>query len=204
VKHFSITDWADFVRYVATEEHTAQMQKHLDEGCSACTETVQTWRSVTQYARQEAPYEPPSSSLRLAHSYFAPFKAASKLATGIQIARLSFDSFTSRVQIGVRGADPLPRQLMYEYDDVFIDLRLEPQLASNEVVLVGQIADAGRPSGGGQSIPVSLMSDGNTLLQTSANPSGEFHFSFRPSKHLQLSVGPGETAVLLSLPDAEA
>jgi hypothetical protein len=204
VNHFSITDWADFVRDVATREQTAQMQKHLDEGCNGCTETVQTWKSVKEYARQEVSYEPPSSSLRLAKSYFAPFKLASKQASGIQIARLSFDSFAGQVQVGVRGTDQLPRQLMYEYDDIFIDLRVEPKVASNEVLLVGQIADAGHPSGSGEGIPVSLLSGSIPLLQTSANQSGEFRFSFRPSKHLQLSIGLKETAFLLSLPDAEA
>ena len=79
VKHFSITEWADFVRDVATEEQSALMQKHLDEGCSDCTETVQTWKSVTECARQEVSYEPPSSSLRIAKSYFASFKSASKM-----------------------------------------------------------------------------------------------------------------------------
>ena len=82
VKHFSITEWADFVRDVATEEQSAQMQKHLDEGCSGCRETVQMWKSVTECARQEVSYEPPSSSLRIAKSYFAPFRLASKQATG--------------------------------------------------------------------------------------------------------------------------
>ncbi len=204
MKHFSITEWADFVRDVATAEQAVQMQKHLDEGCSGCTETVQTWKSVTEYAKREVSYEPPASALRLAKSYFAPFKAAANQATGIQVARLSFDNFAHGMQVGVRGADPQPRQLMYEYDGIFIDLRLEQGPASRELVLVGQIADSAQSSVNPEGIPVSLLSGSNTLLETSANQSGEFHFSFRPSKHLQLSIGLKETSVLLSLPEAEA
>jgi hypothetical protein len=204
VKHFSITDWTDFVRDVAAEDLSTRMQRHLDEGCSDCTETVQTWRLVSEYARQEVPYEPPSSSLRIARSYFAPFSLASKQPTGAQIAQLTFDSFARRAQVGIRGSDPLPRQLMYQFGDLFIDLRLEPKSTSNQVVLVGQIADSGHPSWNAEGIPVSLLSGSQTLLQTSANQSGEFHFSFRKSEHLQLSIGLKEAAVLLSLPDAES
>jgi hypothetical protein len=203
VKHFSITEWADFVRDVATEELSAQMRKHLDEGCSGCMETVRTWKSVAEYARQEAYYEPPSSSLRIANSYFAPFKSASKQAAGMLIARLTFDSFASRMQLGIRGSSSLPRQLMYRCDDVFIDLRLEPKFPSRQVVLVGQIADSGQPARSVDGIAVSLLRGGDTLSQASTNQFGEFHFSLQESEEVRLVVGLKETAIVVSLPDTE-
>ncbi len=204
VKHFSITEWADFARDVASAEESRQMQRHLDEGCSVCTETVQTWKSVTECARQEVSYEPPSSSLRIAKSYFAPFKLASKQATGLRIARLTFDSFARRAEVGVRGSDPLPRQLMYQFDDVCIDLRLEPKPATNQVGLVGQVADSGEPAMSVDGKAVSLLRGSEMLAQTSTNQFGEFRFSFRDSEHLQLLVGLKETAVVVSLPDPDA
>ncbi len=204
MKHFSIAEWADFVRDVATEEQRAHMQKHLDEGCSGCTETVQMWKSVTECARQEAYYEPPSSSFRIAKSYFAPFKLASKQATATQIARLTFDSFARRAQVGFRGADPLARQLMYQFEDVFIDLRLEPKPATNQVGLVGQIADSGQTSGSVEGVVVSLLRGNDTLLQTSTNQFGEFHFSMQSSELLQLLVRLKETSIVMSLPDPES
>ena len=204
MKHFSITEWADFVRDVATEEQNAQMQKHLDEGCSGCRETVHMWKSVTACARQEVSHEPPSSSLRIAKSYFAPFKLASKQATGVEIARLTFDSFARRAQAGFRGADPLARQLMYQFDDVFIDLRMEPRPATNQVGLVGQIADPRQTSGSVEGVIVSLLRGDETLLHTSTNQFGEFHFSFLPSDLLQLLVRLKETTIVVSLPDPES
>jgi hypothetical protein len=204
VKHFSITEWADFVRGVATEEQSALMQQHLDEGCSDCMETVRTWKSVTECARQEVSYEPPSSSLRIAKSYFASSKLASKMTTGMQIARLMFDSFARRAEVGIRGSDPSRRQLMYQVDEVFIDLRLEPKPALNQVVLVGQVADSGQPARSVEGMPVSLLRGSDTLSRTSTNELGEFRFSFRDSEQMQLLFDLKETAILLSLPGADS
>ena len=35
----------------------------------------------------------------------------------MQTARLMFDSFARRAEVGVRGSDPSPRQLMYQFDE---------------------------------------------------------------------------------------
>ncbi len=180
------------------------MQKHLDEGCSVCRETVQIWKSVRECARQEVSYEPPSSSLRIAKSYFAPFRLASKQATGMRIARLTFDSFAGRAEVGVRGSDPLPRQLMYQFDNLFIDLRLEPRPAANQVGLVGQLADSGEPAMSVDGMPVTLRRGSETLSQTLTNQFGEFRFSFRDSGQLQLVVSLNGTEFVVSLPDGDS
>ncbi len=200
MKHFSITEWADFARDVTTERESAEMQRHLNEGCSDCTEMAHIWKSVTECARLEVSYDPPSSSLRVAESYFAPFRLASKQAMGMRIARMTYDSFMRRAEVGVRGADPLPRQLMYQCDDVFIDLRLEPKLATNQVALVGQVTDS-RPSATNvDGIPISLLSGSETISKTSTNQLGEFRLSFLDTEHLQLLIGLKETALVLPLP----
>jgi hypothetical protein len=204
VKHFSITEWADFARDVMTEEQGTPMQKHLDEGCSVCAETIQTWRSVTECASHEALYDPPSSSLRIATSYFAPFKLASKQATGMRIARLTFDNFARRAHEGFRGPAQLARQLVYQVDDVFIDLRLEPKAATNQVGLVGQIADSGHTLGSVEGVVVSFQRGDDTIMQTSTNQFGEFQLSMLSSEFLQLLVRLKEITVVMSLPGPES
>jgi hypothetical protein len=202
VKHFSITEWADFARNVTTELESAEMQRHLDEGCSDCTEMVRIWKSVKECAAHEVSYEPPSSALRIAESYFAPFSLASRQATGMRIARLTFDSFMRQAE-GVRGSGPSPRQLMYQFDDVFIDLRLEPRLATNQVTLVGQVADSGQSAMNVDGIPVSLLNGGDTLSKTSTNKFGEFRLSFLDTEHLQLLIGLKKAALVLPLPEVD-
>lgn len=204
MKHFSITEWADFARDVATEEQSTEMQKHLDEGCSICRETVQTWKSVTECARHELDYDPPSSALRIAKSYFAPFKLASKQATSFRIARLTFDSFARRAEVGVRGSDQSPRQLMYQFDNVFIDLRIEPNPASKHLALAGQVADSGSRPQEVEGMAVSLLQDGAVLSKTSTNQFGEFRLSFKDSKSVQLLVDLKETPILVWLPGIDS
>lgn len=207
MKHFSLTEWADFVRGVGTEEQKALMQKHLDEGCSACKETVDTWTSIATFASHEVRYEPSANALRVARSYLAPFKLASRQAKGLGakglgLAKLTFDSFEGQALAGVRGSGPVPQQLMYQCGSVFIDLRLEPKPGTRSVALAGQVLDSVKPDGVLGGIEVSLLSEKVTQLETT-NQLGEFHFSFSPAQHLRLLIGTEDTAVLVLLPDAE-
>ena len=204
MKHFSLTEWADFVRGVVTGEQRASMQKHLDEDCSRCQKTVGMWTSIVTFAKHEATYDPPASALRVAKSYLAPFRLASLQTRVLQLAKCTFDSFASQVLAGVRGSEPVPQQLMYRCGNVSIDLRLEPKPATRSMALAGQVLDSGHPGGGLAGIPVSLLSREDTWLETTTNQLGEFHFSFPAAHHLRLLFGMQGAAWLVLLPDTEA
>jgi hypothetical protein len=203
VKHFSLTEWADFVRGVVTPEQRASMQKHLDENCSRCNKTVQLWTSLAEFSRQETAYEPPAGALRIAESYLLPFKLASRQGRALQLAQLTLDSFERPVLEGIRGFDPIPRQLMYQLGDVVVDLRLEPNPASNLMVLAGQVVDAqSQEDGLGLAgIPVSLLSKGDIVFEITTNELGEFQFSFERAENLELLIGIESSALLVLIPD---
>ena len=179
------------------------MQKHLDESCSSCRKTVRLWTSIAEFARHEATYKPPPNAVRIAQSLLVPLRLGLRETQRIQLARLSFDSFDRPLPQGVRGFDEAPRQLMYQFGDVFIDMRCEPRSQLNEMALTGQVVDSRKPSGGVSGIPVSLVSQGDTLLETATNQLGEFHFHLHATGHLKLLVGLEEAAILLLLPDME-
>ena len=204
MKHFSLTEWTDFVRGVVTPEQRASMLKHLDEDCSRCKKTVGTWTSVAEFFKHEATYKPPVDARRIAQSYLAPFKLALRQTQVLRLARPTFDSFERPTLTGVRGFDSGPQQLMYQCGSVFIDLRLESKPATHSMALAGQVVDSGQPEGGLEGIPVSLLSKGDTWLETTTNQLGEFHFSFPPAQHLRLLFGMKGTAWLVLLPDGEA
>jgi len=203
VKHFSLTDWADFVRAVVPEEQRASMQKHLDEGCGRCGKTVELWTEIADFAKHEVAYEPPASALRVAQSYIGPLRQPSRQAEGFQLATLTFDSFENQALAGVRGFDPVPRQLMYQSGDIFIDMRLEPELASDLMLVAGQVVDAQQPEVGLAGIPVSLLGGGDTLFETTTNQLGEFQLSFRAAQQLQLLFGTKHAPLLLQLPEVD-
>lgn len=203
MKHFSIAEWVDFVRGVAGEEQSAFQQEHLDGGCSLCMNTVKTWKSVAEFAKQEPSYNPPNRAINIASSYFAPYKSALSQAAGFRIALLTFDSFQGAVRLGIRGSQSAARQLMYSCGDVVVDVRLEPKLSSNSVALVGQIADPEQAETIEPGAAVSLVRQGETIMSTSASEFGEFHFSFRVSENLQLQITMKEATVVVPLPDLD-
>lgn len=204
MKHFSLAEWADFVRGVLNADEQASMQKHLDENCARCRETVNMWTSVAAFARQESAYEPPASALRVAESYLAPFKLAARRATVLELAKRTFDSFESQAVAGVRGSGSAPHQLMYQCGNVFIDLRLESKPATRSMALAGQVVDSAQPGGVLGGIPVSLLSKEESWLETTTNHLGEFHFSFPPAQHLRLLFATEGKSVVVVLPDNAA
>jgi len=204
MKHFSLTEWADFVRGVATAEQRTSMRRHLDEDCTRCMKTVGMWTSVAEFFKHEVAYTPPVSARRIAESYLVPFKLAMGQTQVLKLARPTFDSFERPAPAGVRGLDLGPQQLMYQCGNVFIDLRLEPKPATHSMALAGQVVDSGRPGGALAGIPVSLLSREDPWLETATNQLGEFHFSFPPAQHLRLLFGIRDTAWLVLLPDTEA
>ena len=155
---------------------------------------------MADFGKREASYQPTPAVLRVAESYVVPLKLAMRRTQGIQLASITFDSFDRQAPEGVRGFSAGPRQLMYQFGDFFIDMRLEPKPSSNMAVLTGQIVDSRQPTAGVAEVPVSLISGAGTLLETTTNQQGEFHFSFRSADHLMLLAEIKDSALLMLLP----
>jgi hypothetical protein len=204
VKHFTLIEWAGFVRSSVAPAQAAVMQRHLDEDCRQCKKTVDAWIAMTAFAKREAASEPSADAVRVATSYFAPFKRASRESRVLQLAKLAFDSLEPRAALGVRSSGASPHHLMYQCGNVFIDLRLIPKPDTRSMALAGQVVNSGPPSSGLAGIPVSLLSAENTWLETTTNQLGEFHFSFPPGENLKLLFGTNGAAVLVLLPNASA
>jgi hypothetical protein len=201
VKHFSPIEWVDFVRNVVTAEQRVPMQEHLDQDCGICLKTVKTWATMVEFARREPFYEPPTGAVRNAESYFFPFSLALKESAGVRILRHVFDSCDLGVLEGIRGSGFAPRQLMYNLDSVFIDLRIEQKLGSDWMALTGQVMDAQLTEGILEEIPVVLFRKSDTALQTTTNRFGEFHFSFAAIERPGLRLSMKDIALLLLLPE---
>jgi len=202
MKHFSLTEWADFVRDVPIPDKEHAMQAHLDSGCAECVKTSAIWRTVMDFAQQEKTYDPPTSSMRIVQAYFGPMQLAASAPEGLEIAQLAFDSFEQAGLAGIRGASSsVPRQLLYKCGTLCIDMRLEPKPGSNYVVLVGQLIDAKKPLKGFEDVQVSLLSEGDKLSETTTNKFGEFHFGFESVKHMQLFFGIEQKALVVPLPE---
>lgn len=189
MRHFSVEEWVDFAREVGENSRKEIMQGHLDTGCKQCGEVVKAWTRIRQAAQRDRSYEPPEAAARIAKAIFVPPGKAGKAS----IARLLFDSFQNPVVEGVRSASTTARQMLYSVGTYRIDLRMEPQMDSDKVSLVGQVLNSADPIKTGAQVTVTLLRGRKILGESQTNALGEFHLECSLEGQLQL---------LLALPRA--
>src|SRR5207237_2079179 len=163
--HFTVEQWADFVRQVTAPDVSARMQRHLDSGCRDCARSLSTMKKVAELAGREATYEPESGIVRIAKALFAGQSQASANRVR-EILPLVFDSFAQPAMAGVRTAIATSRQLLYRKSGCCIDIRIEHVPGSKEAILVGQVLDSGQQGRDAASILVELMSGDKVIAST--------------------------------------
>ena len=184
--HFLVEDWVDFARQTIEPERGAMMQKHLSEGCESCSRNLAIWRQFVGFAKDENRFEPSASSVRIVKAGFGEMKALGSRNQKMEIASLVFDSAEQPLPAGVRGSAFSPRQLLYKSGTVCIDMRIQPKLGSDSVVLMGQLMESKKPVHGLGGVAVSLISDHATVSRKETNTDGEFDFGFQALPDLQL------------------
>jgi hypothetical protein len=196
MKHFADAAWADFARKATSPDDIAAMQQHLATGCTKCEAMLKMWQSVTSVTEQELTYLPPDDQVRVAKSLLAGIAVRSQQNLSV---RLVFDSVLQPSAAGFRGY-VATRQLLYETDQYFIDLRLEPQRNSDRFALVGQVLDRSRRGMASHGQMVRLLQGTLQVEQTVINEFGEFQFEFRAENGLSIAIGMDlENVILLPL-----
>ena len=157
------------------------MRRHIDEGCRKCANVLNTWQIVHVVGQAESTLTPPSDIVRVVKSQFAA--VAPEKSFGF---RLLFDSNLAPVPAGMRGS-VAARQFLYETDEYYIDLRVEPHREAHQAALVGQVLNRrGKRAEPGLAV---LLQDGkHPIAETSTNQFGEFQFEFNATNSLSISV----------------
>src|SRR5277367_1204160 len=104
MSHYALSDWADFARNTGERERADAMQKHLDNGCTKCSRTVDLWKRVADFGSRENAYEPPKSILQALKAGFSTCQLYGVQPAGIEIAGLLFDSRLQPALAGMRGS----------------------------------------------------------------------------------------------------
>jgi hypothetical protein len=183
MRHFSLEDWADFARDVAKGDQKAVMQTHLESGCKPCAKVLGTWTRIREAATREKSYQPPESAVRTVKGL-----GAIHIPAKTSLARLLFDSSSNPIAAGVRSAATVARQLLYGVGAYRIDLRMEPQMDSDKVSLVGQILNSADPAKHAAAVPVVLLKGRKVLAEAHTNGFGEFHLQCDLEGSLQLRL----------------
>lgn len=203
MKHFTTEEWVDFVNQATSGIQQKAMQKHLESGCKSCTETVSLWKKVRKMAAEEAKYQPPAASVRVARAAFATgnWIAEPKKVGGF--IKLVFDSFLQPAVAGARSAGSGMRQMLYRADPYQVDIQIESKPEGNRMVITGQLLDISRPDIVGREIQVSFSNKRGSVVRTLTNKFGEFRGEIDNSGDLELSFPrPDEKPIVISLRNA--
>lgn len=95
-------------------------------------------------------------------------------------ARLLFDTADHPASQGIRGGEADSRHLLYEVEQLCLDLRLDYASLSSQTVLVGQLADRHDPLKPMTDVPVFLLAGDKVLANTVSNRQGEFQMQYEP------------------------
>ena len=194
--HFSLTEWADFVRGVGDKDTKEAMQAHLESGCKACKHAATTWARVREAARRERAYEPPESAVRMAEGHLLLHGKSTRPSK----VQLLFDSFQTPAMAGIRSTAAAARQMLYGVGTYRIDLRMEPQMDSDKVALVGQVLNSADPVKAGAQVTVTLLRGKKVMAESQTNALGEFHLECSLEGQLELLVAlPREKGVRIPL-----
>jgi hypothetical protein len=103
---------------------------------------------------------------------------------------LLFDSFRVPAIAGVRATAINARQMLYGIGSYRVDLRMEPQMDSDKVSLVGQVLNAADPVKAGAQVTVTLLRGSKVLAESQTNTLGEFQLecSLEGQLYLRLSL----------------
>jgi hypothetical protein len=82
---------------------------------------------------------------------------------------------------GVRRRDATSRHLLYQAEELYFDLRLEPNPRASKAALVGQLMDLRDPLRPVPPVTVLLMSGDEVLAQTRTNELGELQMDIEPN-----------------------
>jgi hypothetical protein len=102
--------------------------------------------------------------------------------------RLMLDTAKNPLNEGVRRRDVTSRHLLYQAENMFLDLRIERAPRGAQTVLVGQLADLGDSLRPVSPLPVLLLSAGEILVSTGTNSFGEFQMTIEPRPDMQLCL----------------
>lgn len=102
--------------------------------------------------------------------------------------KLVFDTAASNHAAGVRRREATSRHLLFEVENLCLDLRLDTGSQSDSAVLVGQLADRLDPLKPFAGLPVLLVAGEDCLAQTISNRLGEFQIEYEPNKVLKICL----------------
>jgi hypothetical protein len=187
LRHFSLEDWVDLARESLPVDQKTAMLRHAAD-CSRCVRALRVWRRVATIGHSEASFVPPAEVVRTVKSAYLRHLHQLSPAPESLLARVVFDSFRAPAAAGVRTLDLCSRQLLFEADDLAIDLRIETAGGSLRSSLMGQLLHHSQQTESLGELPVALMLGKHSVAHTTTNPFGEFLFELELTRRHRIRI----------------
>jgi hypothetical protein len=188
VRHFDITEWADYVRKTIPSDQHKRMHAHLQGGCPKCEKTMALLSKFAVICSREAAYQIPRAAEQQVKAMIGLANAPRRTAMQRIWASLVYDSVNDPQPVGVRGTHQINRQVLFHAGDYSVDLRFEHEKGSASMVLVGQIANQKTPDDMLANLPVILVAGNREVTRSISNTFGEFQLEYVPESDLRLLV----------------
>ncbi|HEY2499383.1 MAG TPA: hypothetical protein VGK24_20165 [Candidatus Angelobacter sp.] len=188
VRHFDITEWADYVRSAVPREQHARMLAHLEGGCAKCEKIRGLLQKFAMVCSREATYQVPRAVEQQVKAMIGLAKTPRRSTLQRLWASLVYDSLNDPQPVGVRGTHQINRQVLFHAGDYSVDLRFEHEKGSASMVLVGQIANQKTPDEILANLPVILVAGKREVTRSISNTFGEFQLEYVPESDLRLLV----------------
>lgn len=188
VRHFDITEWADYVRDVVSAQQSHEMQAHLQAGCSKCEKVQGLLSRFATICLREATFQVPRAAELQVKALVALTRTPRRSAFQRLLGSLVYDSINDPQPVGVRGTHQINRQVLFHAGEYSVDLRFEHEKGSASMVLVGQIANQNAPEDTLANVPVILVAGNRELTRSISNTFGEFQLEYVPESDLRLLV----------------
>lgn len=206
MRHYEVGEWTDFARELLSGKQRAEMREHLAAGCAECSKLLEFIRQVAATAATEMAYEAATKDLAVAaRQIFAQRQSGARWteramqALRVLAAQMTYDSALDLQPAGARANRTASRQMLYEAGDFCLDLRFDRERDSQQVMLVGQVANRKNPEFPVAKLPVLVLSGQKVITQTSSNEFGEFSLEYIPRANLRLSVPLTEAGVRIEV-----
>ena len=192
LRHFDVTEWADYVRGLSSPEQIRAMTAHLEDGCTKCNKTKELVSRFATVCLREAGYEVPRDAEQRVKALATQNSAPNRPLLERIWASLVYDSLSNPQPVGVRGGHQIDRHSLFQAGDYSVDLRFEHEKGSANMVLVGQIANKKAPDDVIANVLVMLVAGSvagpRELARSMSNSFGEFQMEYIPEKDLRLLV----------------
>lgn len=188
VRHYDITEWADYARNLADADKNREMKAHLEAGCPKCERLQQLFSRFALVCARESALEIPRLAEHSVKALFTLGRESKRSAFQRLWATLSYDSAQGLQPVGVRGTHQISRQVLFHAGDYSVDLRFEHEKGSASMVLVGQIANQKMPEQLMSNLPVILLAGEREVSRSISNSFGEFQMEYVPETDLRLLV----------------